>query len=649
MSVLLDAAADKYTLPLTGLSMDNVTIVGWAYHTVDRGDVQQPVICVGADASTADWYYVWWEATLNQAAIGSWDGIESRVASLASRPIVSGWYLYFLRRATGNMEGGWANIGDTSLVKQTRSLSPAATFTGKSLFVGPDPFGAYSTRRQGPLYIFDSYLSDAQILAQLDQLAPVQTPWAWFPFNNATLTDNVYDQSGNNRNLTASGTPTVDASNPIVDVVESVVFSRQMNSRLSITGSRLGKFFSSRRVEQAVLPEYAGSFIAATLTDGDTSTRHLEHSDTALSFYHDGEWWAAFPSTDDWYIQKFHGTLPAENSQGGWTVSSPSLLVLTSNKRAMMAYDQTNGVVWFLAYSLSTTHTTYLHKLTYSSGTWSIAQTIDIRPGALTGNQWYGNGYVKLGLDGNGTPILTAIGTDTVSKGLHLAYPTDAGFTTWAQIVLDADTTRTGEDSRADIINFQQSSTNKVGIVYSRNSTTTDAWVIASHNLEATPSNYSTGWSFDIITTAVAVDDHISAVSDGTKIYVAAKDNVNSVWLFRGLPGAWDTPVKLVDSDFEEPSRPSLFLDTSDNLHLIMQGSTGAPHGSIYHKTFAKTALSVDNTVLGDAIITQGVSPSMIDPKRPAMIVGSNTGNKVFIFAKSLGDGKIWYCQLPVS
>ena len=393
--------------------------------------------------------------------------------------------------------------------------------------------------------------------------------------------------------------------------------------------------------------EYAGPFIAASMTDADPTVRHLEHANSAVSFFHAGKWWAAFPSADDWFIHRFDGPLPAVGAQGGWTAASLTLLNVTANKRGTLAYDAVNGVAWFLAFSLSTTHTTYLLKLTYNAGTddWTIAQTINIRPGALTGNQWYGHRNITLGLDRNGVPLLTTIGSDAVSPGLHIGFPTNAGFTTWGQLQLDADTTRTGEDSAADLVHFTQGGVHKVGVAYSRNSTTTDGWAFASHAVEADPANYASGWTVETITTAVGIDDHISVVSDGATVFALAKDAANQLWLLRGVPGSWQAPMSVVGSALA-PSRGSLFLDDAGTLHAVMQENTNSPYGRIYHKTFAKAAVSVDDTTRGTVIITEGATPNMIDPKRPAMIVGADTDRMAFVFAKNITDGKIWYCRI---
>lgn len=392
------------------------------------------------------------------------------------------------------------------------------------------------------------------------------------------------------------------------------------------------------------------SYIATTGITG--SPRQMEHDNASKSFYHDGHWWAVIPNGSTWVVHKFTGSEPSGGGVGGFVTASPNLQ--SAAYRADVVFDEAHDKAYVLNFSGSQSRA-FLTTLTYNDGpdTWSISSTVQLSGsgGKLSGAQWSQNEELALGLDANGKPMITAVGPSDGGgqQGLFVAYATSDNLSTWADFRIDAGTTSTGGsngDSKADFVSFRQNGVNKIGIVYSADNGSSDSWKISYH--DATPgTNYSTGWSTSVINTSVAIDNHISAVSDGETIWFAMKDDKDTVWVQSGVPGSWSAPVKVATGD---PSRPTLVLDdTHDQLYVLYQQHTRNPYGSIYMKVTDADHMSFDPGDAGTLIVTTGGKGDLIDPQGPAHVVGDETGGSFFIFARNEDSPSIWYNDVTLA
>lgn len=218
MSIRFDASGDYLSLAYgatPGLAITSFTLCGWSYVVSDRGNVEQSITATGNPGVTADLYYGWDDGA-NVAFAGSY--VTGGTAYVfPSRPAVGEWFFWYMRCAGGggsDLQIGWRRPADSAWTQGTAGRDTGATFTNRTLTLGRDAFGAWLDGRQGALYVYGSSFSDAQLLSQMNQRAPVGAPWAWFPMNYATLGSNYLDQSGNGRNLIGNGTLTVEDNDP---------------------------------------------------------------------------------------------------------------------------------------------------------------------------------------------------------------------------------------------------------------------------------------------------------------------------------------------------------------------------------------------------------------------------------------------------
>jgi hypothetical protein len=406
-----------------------------------------------------------------------------------------------------------------------------------------------------------------------------------------------------------------------------------------------GQYSDTARVSVTVAAQgsFADSYIATAGLTGPT--RNFEHDNASKSFYHDGHWWAVIQDGSTWSVHKFTGSPPAAGQVGGWVKASSNFQ--SGAFRTDVAFDDANDKAYVLNFSGSQTKA-YIYKLGYnsSSDTWTTEATIQLSGagGKLSGLQWQKNSELALGLDANGMPVVAAIGPSGAggNKGLHLAYATSSNLSSWSDLVVDSGTTSAGGNgnSKADLVSFTQNGVKKIGILYSAENGSNDSWKIAYH--DATPgTNYGSGWTVNVINSSVSVDNHISAVSDGNTIWFAMKDANDTIWVEKGVPGAWSAPVKAVQGD---PSRPTLVLDdTHDKLYLFYQQHTSNPYGSIYMKETNAFNLSFNSGQTGTLVMTTNGKGDLIDPQGPAQVVGSQTGGEFILLAKNQDVPADWY------
>lgn len=390
------------------------------------------------------------------------------------------------------------------------------------------------------------------------------------------------------------------------------------------------------------------SYIATKLTSG--SARNLEHGNASKSFYAGGTWWAVLPDGANWSIHRYDGSTPTPNTMGGWSIASDALF--SNSSRSELAWDDVNQKLYVLSYSSGSSEP-HLKQMTYDtlSQNWTVENDVQLAGdgGVLSGSEWGNNVEMSLGLDQNGVPILTAIAASSQGvKGLHVAFATSADLSTWDTSLVDSDTKGLGGsngNSKADIITFTQDGVDKIGIFYSRDgSGSHDDWSFAWHETASDTTTYAGTWNVQVVSRDVDIDNHMSAVSDGEFIYALIKDDDDAIWLLKGRPGAWDAPYLVVDGDGNNPSRPTVVLDdTNDQIYVFYQESTSNPEGQIYMKVFDTHNPVFDPEDLGILVMEGPGSDDFLDPQSPAHSVGDHTGGYFLLLAKNEQRNEVWY------
>ncbi|MDB5593896.1 MAG: hypothetical protein JWM36_857, partial [Hyphomicrobiales bacterium] len=385
------------------------------------------------------------------------------------------------------------------------------------------------------------------------------------------------------------------------------------------------------------------SYIATTLTTN--SERDMQHDNAAKSFFHDGNWFAVLPDGNEWKVERF-SALPAAGQKGGWTIASSPGALLDNNRNVDVAWDEVHDKLYVLQYYDGSSKPV-LSRLGYDAATQTFTSEAKVQlagsGGKLTGSYWGNNNELVLGLDENGNPLVAAIGSSS-SPGLHLAYGS-ADLSTWSDALIDPRPVNSGGNSKVDFVSFTQDGVQKIGLAYSSGGpvdsvpSSGDAWMFASHDAGSTTSGYGTNWKTEVITSKVAVDNHISVGTDGNSIFVVMKDNHDAVWIDKGVPGAWDAPVLVTNgqtgSQQHDTSRPTLVVDdTNDRVFIFYQQNVVDPYGSIYMKSSSAAQLSFQSADLGTKVMQTYSNQDLIDPQGPAHAVTADMNGEFFMFAK---------------
>jgi Bacterial Ig domain len=467
---------------------------------------------------------------------------------------------------------------------------------------------------------------------------------------------NDSDADGNTVTVSSAGAPAhgtvqVNASGTITYRPVSG-YTGSDSFTYSISDGRGGS--DSATVNLTVRPQSGVQFNSSksyvAVENGGSSTNNMEHTNASKSFFHDGTWWAVLPGDvpgqgNVWAVYEFSETLPTAGATGGFSVASTPLL--SSSLHADIAWNEATNTLYVLQYGSSTSHP-YLFEMAYDAATrsWSKSAAIDLGT-KLDPVYWGSNDDLALGLDHNGNPLVLSITQGSQTKGLHVAYATSPDLSQWRFTTVDSDNTSAGGtngNSKADFITFSQGGVEKIGLIYSKDGATSDSWSILWHDSSANPTQYGSGWSSEIITKGVSIEDHISAISDGAMIYAAIKDQNNSIWLLHGTPGNWLAPVLVVNGNTHEPSRPTITLDDTNGLIYIMYQEKMSPYGDIYMKATNASNPVFDAASIGTKII-DGTSSTdrFLNPQGPAHAVGAETDGYFLVFAKDVATSEIWY------
>lgn len=147
----------------------------------------------------------------NTGAIAAW---VTGAVPLGFTAAVGDWVFAALTRdGTGDPSTVWrahaAKQGAASLSSSANLSNAGWNLTGNRIQIATSPYAAAGSEHlvgtSGPIWVYDSVLTPAELDAQRKQLAPVKTAWLYVP-GNLTGADRAKDQSGNGRDFTTNGT-----------------------------------------------------------------------------------------------------------------------------------------------------------------------------------------------------------------------------------------------------------------------------------------------------------------------------------------------------------------------------------------------------------------------------------------------------------
>lgn len=145
---------------------------------------------------------------------GAIAGYVAGVVSMGFTAALGDWVFAALTRdGTGDPSTVWrvhaAKQGAASLSSSANLSNAGWNLTGNRIQIATNPYAATGGENlvgtSGPIWVYDSVLTPAELDAQRKRLAPVKTAWLYVP-GNLTGTDRARDQSGNARDFTTNGT-----------------------------------------------------------------------------------------------------------------------------------------------------------------------------------------------------------------------------------------------------------------------------------------------------------------------------------------------------------------------------------------------------------------------------------------------------------
>lgn len=389
--------------------------------------------------------------------------------------------------------------------------------------------------------------------------------------------------------------------------------------------------------------------------NGNGWSQNFAHSNSSKSFFHDGTWWAVLPgdlpgANGGWSVYKLAAAAASDTANAGWSLASGRLG--NDNMRADIAWDPENEKLYVLQFSTASPNPR-LYQLSYkhNAQTWITVFTADLG-NALDSSYWGNNNHMALALDQHGNPMVLAVTSNLQGgAGLQVAFPTSASLDAWSFTTVDAETVNNGGgngNSRADFVTFTQAGLNKIGILYSKDGPVGKTWNFAWKNAEINPSNYSSGWSIEVIADNVEIDDHVSASTDGETIYAAIKDGKGSIWLLQGQPTMWEKPLLIVNGGKLSPSRPIVVVDRKNRrVYVFFEVDRGKQNDGIHAKIMDMDKPVFDENGLGPKIMkSSNFIGGMSDPQGPVHAVGANTDGSFVLFAKDKNTGEVWYTIL---
>lgn len=205
MAIRIDATTEEYTRT-TNLPTSAFSLMGWFRLALDKNDYNQFLVI--GDATGGGIYQI--GTSSDGLTLEIYTGASSSNGSVLSH---STWYHIAL---TGTWNAISALIGYLNGVS---NISTSGNFLGGTpakLWIGNNDFDEFLNGRWAAVKIYDAILTAQEILRESYYYTPQRYTNlnSWFPGLDLN-SDNV-DFSGNGRNLTVGGSPTVEDGPPIL-------------------------------------------------------------------------------------------------------------------------------------------------------------------------------------------------------------------------------------------------------------------------------------------------------------------------------------------------------------------------------------------------------------------------------------------------
>lgn len=137
--------------------------------------------------------------------------------TIIAAPATDTWFFFAITNAgTGatDLKGYYAALGDTALTTASRT---GRSFTVATIGCSDNSAGLWTNGDFANPRVYDAVLTQAELENERQSLLPTRTANInlWTPTIDSTLANCVLDMSGNGRNWTSAGTPTVQSNPPV--------------------------------------------------------------------------------------------------------------------------------------------------------------------------------------------------------------------------------------------------------------------------------------------------------------------------------------------------------------------------------------------------------------------------------------------------
>ena len=418
-----------------------------------------------------------------------------------------------------------------------------------------------------------------------------------------------------------------------------------------------------------------------------TSNGAMEHTTASHSFHHDGSWWQMLRVGTDWSLYEESGNVPGSAGDTvDWTATA-HLASVHTGVLCTVALDAPRNRAFVLGFGESASSVQF-RVLTYSAGTWSVAQSFNLvgtgGVGLGTTSTFSNHSKLSIGVDSNGVPMVVAGNKGTgasASNGCHIAWPNDAATLggAWTSTLIETAQDSEGDDSGCFAGVFSQGGTNYVAVVYTDHPN--ERVRLAYHEVETTLSDYSTGWTAVTVDSTMSVDNHLWARTiefEGDQVIVtAAKAGdgalAGRIHVFTSQLGAsltWTHKRHRVTNGpgdagalAESPSRPQCVLDSANGrVYVLYHSRDSHPYGWIGYKVADLSELlaaSTDTSVFDTNVARNStvlINDESLDAAwnvkapahhvTPAMLYAPVTAA---VAASSSAGDSIWWASFEVS
>jgi hypothetical protein len=280
------------------------------------------------------------------------------------------------------------------------------------------------------------------------------------------------------------------------------------------------------------------------------TTEKFDRNNQSKMFHHGGFWWAVAQSNADqkWYLWKLNASM--------W--SQDVLVHASSKNRPDCVLDASNNRVYIL---LPGSSTTYITRLKYASGAWSIDSGY---PYAISDFAQSSDRGINLVRATNGDLWVFMIADST----LYAKKSSDAG-KTWSPTKLALKRHLNNKHGLTDAVAFSYQSNNHLGVGYAEDSAPGSKYGFLRHKNSEADSIWADETDalkqFDGTTS----DDHLSLAVHNNVVFMIVKTNgggpstTNIGLLRRETNGAWSQYPILLSTGW---TRPALAIDATNNV-----------------------------------------------------------------------------------